>query len=118
MNKHNRIMKVLLINLLCLFAFLIIEIKSTEFNLNEYFWINRYDKVSLNIDMLLEKGQFLNNLSFSVVDIDKEFNPLLIEIPRDVYDISLKPKNPLEELEIKEIIYQNDEGEYLIYSFL
>lgn len=88
-------------------------------DVENYFWMNVNDKITMNIDTLLGKEDTINSLSVQL-ETSKNLaqSSMSVQMPRDLIKIILKPEKKLEELEIKEILFHNDEGGYLAYSFL
>ena len=78
--------------------------------------MNIHDTVAMSIDSLLDRNELVNNLNFNLVD-NQGFS-IYAEMPRDFFKIEMKPEEELTQLEIKEILFHNDKGEYIAYSFL
>ena len=106
--------------MLCLtvLSLLLCHFSCKHYDLNDYYWVNRNDKITMNIDSLLGKEENINNMTAEIEKKEPHEVSLYIQMPRDLFDIKLMPDKVLDQLEIKEILFYNDEGGYLAYSFL
>lgn len=89
-----------------------------RYEVENYYWMNTNDKITMDIDGLLGKEDNINNLTVEVEKGKMADSGMYVQMPRDLFKIELKPEKKLEELEIKEILYHNDEAGFLAYSFL